>query len=63
MVDLSGSSGASRASPKVGKLEREGHLGIEGQAGDRKTLWISATRHTQQRRAKIVSGDGVSDDV
>ena len=44
--------------PKAGKLEREGHLGIDVRAGDGDTLGIIAAGHTQHRREKIVNGAG-----
>jgi hypothetical protein len=60
MVGLAGAPVARRTSPKAGKLEREGHLGIDGRAGGGDTLWIIAAGHTQHRREKIENGDGAN---
>ena len=60
MVGLAGEA-AQAEEPKAGKLEREGHLGIDGRAGDGDTLWIIAAGHTQRRREKIVNGAGGND--
>lgn len=60
MVGLAEADGASRSSPKAGKLEREGHLGIEDRAGDGDTLGIIAAEHTQRCSEKIVNGGGAN---
>jgi hypothetical protein len=61
MVGLAGADGASRPGPKAGKLEREGHLGIDVRADDGDTSRITAAEHTQHRGEKIVDGGDGND--
>jgi hypothetical protein len=59
MVGLAGEA-AQAEEPKAGKLEREGHLGIDVRADDGDTLRIIAAGHTQHRREEIENGVGAN---